>query len=106
MGPQFARHCCRRPSVGRVGDRFQALLAPLTGQPRPSPQVVRNKRPFGPPAAVKGFTAKRSFGAWLPSSPAASGPVRSPPLDHLTFLQAHKVKSICVTFGQFSFTTF
>ena len=49
-------------------------------------QVVRNKRPFGPPAAVKGFIAKRSFGPWLPSSPAASGPVRRiSSTDHLTF---------------------
>ena len=35
-------------------------------------EVGRNKRPFGPPAALKGFIAKRSFGAWLPSSPVAS----------------------------------
>ena len=63
---------CRWP----CGARFQAPLAPLIGQSSTPTQVVRNKRPFGPPAAVKGFTAKRSFGPWLPSSPAASGPVR------------------------------
>ena len=55
-------------------------LAPLTGLD----QMSRNKRPFGPPIALKGFRAKRSFGAWLPSSPAASVLPWLPDLLHLT----------------------
>ena len=58
MGPRSARHCCCR--------RRSVLAPPLgtLGLDHVSPnEVVRNKRPFGPPAALKGFIAKRSFGA-------------------------------------------
>ena len=61
-------------------------------------QMSPNKRPFGPPTALKGFIAKRSFGAWLPSSPAASVLPWPPDLLLLTSLQAHKFKSILCHF--------